>query len=98
MRLAGEEASVYRSLSGVKAQYQSLTLVAVSEFDEWKVLVYGPGVTIHGSRQFGEIKAKAHAIDMAQHYIREVLHEEPPDPSVVEWSPTGQDDWLIWRV
>ena len=89
---------MYRSLSGVKAQYQNLTLVAVSEFDEWRVLVYGPGVTIHGSRQFGEAKAKDHAVTLAQSYFRELKKEEPPDASAVEWSPTAQDDWLMWRA
>ena len=88
---------MYRSLSGVKAQYQNLTLVAVSEFDEWRVLVYGPGVTIHGSRQFGEAKAKDHAVALAQSYFRELKKEEPPEVSP-EWSPTGQDDWLMWRA
>lgn len=89
---------MYRSLSGVKAQCQSLTLVAVSEFDEWKVLVYGPGVTIHGSRQFGEAKAKEHAFELAQNYIREIKQQEPPEPASVEWGPTGSDDWLMWRA
>lgn len=88
---------MFRSLSGVRAQYHTLTLVAVSEFDEWKVILYGPGVTIHGSRQFGEAKAKEHAVVMAQHYFREVRKEEPPELSSVEWGPTGPDDWLLWR-
>jgi hypothetical protein len=82
----------------VKAQYQSLTLVAVSEFDEWRVLLYGPGVTIHGTRQFGEAKAKEHALALAQQYYRDYKQEPLPDPApVVEWERTGPDDWLIGR-
>jgi hypothetical protein len=93
-----EEAAVFRSLSGFKAQYQSLTLVAVSEFDEWKVLIYGPDVTIHGARQFGEAKAKEHALAMALLYYREVKQEAVPDPApALEWVPTGPANWLIGR-
>ena len=88
---------MFRSLSGVKAQYDTLTLVAVSEFDEWKVIIYGPGVTIHGSRQFGEAKAKEHAMGMAQLYFREVKKEESPELSSVEWGPKSPDDSLLWR-
>ena len=89
---------MFRSLSGFKTQYQSLTLVAVSEFDEWKVLLYGPDVTIHGARQFGEVKAKEHALAMALQYYREVKQEALPDPAPgLEWVRTGPADWLIGR-
>lgn len=89
---------MFRSLSGFKTQYQSLTLVAVSEFDEWKVLIYGPEVTIHGARQFGEVKAKEHALAMAQLYFSEVKQEPAADPApVLEWIRTGPSDWLIGR-
>jgi hypothetical protein len=91
------EASVFRSISGVKAQYHYLTLLAVSEFDEWKVLLYGDGVTIHGARQFGEAKAKDHALAVARKYVHEEKKEELPILSDVEWTPAAQQDWLVWR-
>lgn len=52
------EAIMFRSMSGFKAQYHYLTLLAISEFNEWRVLLYGPSTTIHGTRQFSEAKAK----------------------------------------
>jgi hypothetical protein len=88
---------MFRSLSGFRALYHYLTLVVVSEFDEWRVLLYGQGVTIHGSRQFGEKKAKEHALAMARNYIHEEKKEDLPVLAEVEWIPTVQEDWLIWR-
>jgi hypothetical protein len=92
------EVPVYRSLSGYKAQYHYLTLVVVSELNEWKVLEYGPGVIIHGTRQFSEAKAKEHALVVARDYIHDQKHEELPVLPEVEWSPAGHDDWLVWRT
>ena len=88
---------MFRSISGVKAQYHYLTLLAVSEFDEWKVLLYGNGVTIHGSRQFGEAKAKEHAVNVARNFIHEEKKEDLPVLPEVEWSQTTSADWLTWR-
>ena len=33
---------MFRSMSGFKAHYHYLTLLVISEFNEWRVLVYGP--------------------------------------------------------
>ncbi len=89
---------MFRPLSGVKAQYHYLTLVTVSEFDEWRILVYAPNVVIQGRRQFGEAKAKEHALFLARNYIHEEKHEPLPELSSVEWSPTAHDDWLLWQT
>ena len=89
---------MFRSISGFKAQYHHLTLLAVSEFDEWKVLIYGSGVTIHGARQFSEAKAKEHALAVARNYIHEEKHEDLPVLDAVEWSPATREDWLVWRA
>ncbi len=89
---------MFRSLSGFKARYHYLTLVTVSEFDEWKVLLVGPNVTIHGSRQFGEQKAKEHALALAQNYIQERKHDELPVIPAVDWLATAPDDWLVWSA
>ena len=49
---------MFRSMSGFKAQYHYLTLLVISEFNDWRVLLYGPSMTIHGSRQFSEAKPR----------------------------------------
>ena len=87
---------MFRSFSGAKSQLANLTLLVVSEFDQWSVLVYGPGVTIHGNRQFAEIKAKEHALTLARQYLRERKHTEEEPPST-DWVPTSEEDWLAWR-
>lgn len=86
---------MFRSKSGFKTQYHYLTLLVISEFNEWKVLLYGPGTTIHGTHQFAEAKAKEHALTIARDYIHEVKHEELPEPEPA-WVPAGGDDWLNW--
>jgi hypothetical protein len=88
---------MFTSFSGYKSSYQDLTLVVVSEFNEWKVLAYAPGVTIHGTRQFTEAKAKEHAKSIAEIYVREHRHEEVPPGAELQWQPTGNQDWLVWR-
>lgn len=88
---------MFVSRSGVKAHYYGLTLLAVAEFDEWKVMVYGQGVMIHGARQFGEEKAKEHALTIAQQYVHQEKKEDVPVLSSVDWSPAGHDEWLSFR-
>lgn len=88
---------MFRSVSGHKAQYHHLTLLAVAEFDEWKVLVYAPGVTIHGARQFSESNAKRHALVLAQQWTHEHKKEDLPQLASVDWGPATPDDWVIWR-
>jgi hypothetical protein len=87
---------MFRSMSGFKAQYHYLTLVVISEFNDWRVLLHGPGGTIHGTHQFGEAKAKEHALAIARTYIHEYKHDELPVITETEWVPTTHDDWLVW--
>jgi len=87
---------MFRSLPGFKAKYDELNLLVVREFDEWKVLVYSPNVTIHGSRQFSEPKAKEHALQVAHEYLG-AMKPEAAAPAEVAWQPADHDDWLIWR-
>ncbi len=89
---------MYRSLSGFKAQYHYLTLLVISDFNEWKVLGYAPGLTIHGTRQFTESKAKEHALAVAQTYIHEEKREDLPLLPAIDWIPASHDDWLVWRT
>jgi hypothetical protein len=83
--------------SGFKSEYGGLTVLVVAEFNEWKVLAYAPGVTIHGTRQFTEATAKAHAISMAQAFLREQRQQDIAALGDVNWEPTGDQDWLMWR-
>ena len=87
---------MFRCMSGFKAEYHDLTLLAVSEFNEWKVLLYGSGMTCQGVHQFSEAKAKQHAADIARQYIREHRQEELAELPEPEWVPTAHDDWLVW--
>jgi hypothetical protein len=87
---------MFRSMSGFKAQYHYLTLLVISEFNEWRVFLYSPSTTIHGTHQFSEAKAKEHAMAVAQSYIHDHKHEELPVLAEVVWVPATADDWLIW--
>ena len=87
---------MFRSMSGFKAQYDDLTLLVISEFNEWKVLIHGPGTTILGVHQFSEDKAKEHAAAVARAYIRDRKHAEPPEVGGLAWNPLAGDDWLVW--
>ena len=62
-----------------------MTLMVAHNFVEWHVIIVKtPTILIQGDRQFSEEKARTHARQLAEHYIRE---EEQRDgsglPSVV---------------
>ena len=78
---------MFRSFSGFKAQCSDLTLVVVAEFNEWKVLVHGPGVAIMGGRLFDQTKARAQAEMIAESYLREVRQQEVSTAGL-KWGPT----------
>ncbi len=87
-----------RTLSGFKAQYGDLTLVVVSEFDEWRVIVHAPGVILQGQRQYKELKAKEHALTMVQNYVTEIKGEAAQALPELAWVPTETHDWLVWST
>lgn len=89
---------MFRSLVGFKATYKDLTLMVVSEFDEWRVVVFSPQAVIQGQRQFTAPKAKDHALMLAKTYVTEVRHEAPGDEKDPDWQPTGPEDWLLWKA
>jgi hypothetical protein len=89
---------MFVSMKGVKAQYHFLTLLVVSEFNEWRVLLRGADVSILGARQFSEAKAKEHAITLARNYVHEYKKEDLPVLDSIEWVPVGHDDWLVWHA
>ena len=88
---------MFRHSSGFKMQYQRLTLYVISELDEWRVFVQGPGLTIHGARQFSEGKAKEHARAIATSYLQDEKHEDLPDIETLEWQLVADGEWLTWR-
>jgi hypothetical protein len=83
-------------MAGYKAHYHYLTLLVVSEFNEWRVLVYGPEAAIHGARQFSEAKAKEHAVAVAHAYIHDRRQEKLPENREPVWETAAPDDWLVW--
>ena len=89
---------MFRPLSGFKAQYCGLTLVVVSEFDEWRTIVHSPDVVVQGTRQFTAVKAKDHALALAKSYLAEVKQEAPGESREPDWQPTGPQDWLVWKA
>lgn len=89
---------MFRPLTGFKATYDDLTLVVAAEFDEWRVVVHSPQVIIQGQRQYKEVKAKEHALALAQMYFKDVKLEAARDLPLPEWQPTGLQDWLVWQV
>jgi hypothetical protein len=88
---------MFRPLPGFKAQYHDLTLLVASDFDEWRVLIAGPGCTIIGARQFSEAKAKDHARAVAESYVRDERHEDAAAIPQPEWAPIEKGEWLSWR-
>ncbi|MFB3828556.1 MAG: hypothetical protein ACE15B_17440 [Bryobacteraceae bacterium] len=88
---------MFRAANGFKAAYKDLTLVVAADFDEWKVMLQGPGVCIHGARQFTEAKAKAHAIACAADYVHQIRNDDTPVPENLEWEPLTKGEWLNWR-
>ena len=86
-----------RSLAGFKAQYEELTMLVVSEFDEWSVVVHSPAVVLQGQRQYGEAKAKEHALALVKRYIEETRQVNPEELPAPVWQPTGPQDWLVWK-
>lgn len=86
---------MFRALNGLKAPYHSLTLLVASDFDEYRVLIQGPGVMISGSRQFSEAKAKEHARAIAADYLNSQKEDLPLlEP---EWTPLAPGEFLNWR-
>ena len=89
--------AVFTSFSGFKTRYGDLTAIVISEFNEWKVLAYAPGLLIHGTRQLTEDKAKEHALFIVQSYLRDERHQELPSAEELKWEPTAKEDWIVWR-
>ena len=88
---------MFRPATGFKANYHYLTLMVASDFDEWRVLLSGPGVFIQGCRQFTEAKAKEHARVAAVSYVHEIKHEDLPQIENLEWQPFTHGEFLNWR-
>jgi hypothetical protein len=85
---------MFRQLRGFKAEYHYLKLVIAADFDEWRVLVMGPGFTLQGQRQFGEAKAKDHAILTAKTFIYEEKKENLPPVQEVAWTAMTPGEYM----
>jgi hypothetical protein len=96
--LVPERGFMFRTMSGFRAPYHYLTLIVIAEFNEWRVMLLGDGVTIQGRRQFNESSAKQHALDVARQFVHERRQEDLPILQDVEWRPTATDDWLVWST
>ncbi len=88
---------MFRCLPGFKAKYHYLNMVIAADFDEWKVIIEGDGVTINAGRQFTEAKAKEAARAGAASYIHAEKHESLPVIDTVQWQPLGTGEFLNWR-
>jgi hypothetical protein len=88
---------MFRQLRGFKAEYHYLKLIIAADFDEWRVLVMGPGFTLQGQRQFGEAKAKDHARLTARTYIHDEKKEELPPVEEVAWTPLAPGEYMDFR-
>lgn len=88
---------MFRPLNGFKAQYHYLTLIVAADFDEWRVLALGPGLTINGKRQFSESAAKTQARLAAATYIAEEKHEDLPAIEQPEWTPLVAGEYVDYR-
>ncbi|MCC7174309.1 MAG: hypothetical protein IT159_03860 [Bryobacterales bacterium] len=97
LRHASGEDYMFRPLTGYKAHFQGLTLMVVSEFDEWRVIVHTPEVVVQGARQFSPSKAKDHALCLARNYLSEVKQQAVEETAEPDWQPTGSQDWLVWK-
>jgi len=63
---------MFRHIEGCKAQYGDMTLMVAHNFVEWHVIIVKtPTILIQGDRQFSEEKARGHARQLVEQYIRE---------------------------
>jgi len=89
---------MFRALSGFRARLGDMTMVVVSEFDEWRVVAYSPEVILQGQRQFKDTKAKEHAEMLVRKFYEEVRNQPLPDASEPEWQPVGPNHWMVWKT
>jgi hypothetical protein len=76
-----------------------MTLMVAHAFVEWHVaIIRTPTKLIQGDRQFSEEKARAHARQLLETYIREEEAGDPSNlPSELTWVPMEVGDWVSWR-
>jgi hypothetical protein len=89
---------MFRHIDGSKAQHGDMTLMIAHNFVEWHVMIVrNPTILIQGDRQFSEEKARAHARQLAENYLREEKQEDASLPSEFAWVPLETGDWVAWR-
>jgi hypothetical protein len=87
---------MFRCMSGYKANYHYLSLMVIAEFNEWRVVVFSPDGVVLGTRQFGEVKAKEHALIVARQFVHDYKQQDLPVLPEVQWVPTAHDDCLVY--
>jgi hypothetical protein len=75
----------------------SMTIMVALDFDQWKILLQGPGVIIDGGRQADKTAAHEEARRIAERYICEEKHEALPTQPQVEWTPIDRHSCLNWQ-
>ena len=90
---------MFRHIEGCKAQHGDMTMMVARNFAEWHVMIVkNPTFVVQGERQFTEEKARAHARQLAEHYLREEKQEDASGlPGEFTWVPLETGDWVAWR-
>ncbi len=86
-----------RLSTGFQARYHYLRLMVVLDFDQWKILIQGPGVLIDGGREFDRGAAEMRAQQIAEAYLRDEKLEARPLESDLKWAPLDPRACLEWQ-
>ncbi len=87
---------MFRQSAGFQARYYHLTLMVFLDFDQWKVLIQGPGVLIEGGRELDRRAAEMQAQYIAEAYIRDAKLDALPPESQLTWTPLDPHACLSW--
>ena len=87
---------MFRPSPGFTAEYHGMTLIVALDYDQWRILVRGPGVVIDGGRQPDRSTAKEEACRIAENYVTREQHAALPSPALVEWTPLAPRAFLVW--
>ena len=88
---------MFRSSTGLRAQYLDMTMVLAFDFDQWRIVLHGPGVIIDGGRQADKIAAQQEACRIAESYFCNERHESLPAPHQIKWTALDPESCLNWQ-
>jgi len=72
--------------------------MVVLDFDQWRILLQGPGVIIDGGRLADKGAAKEQACRIAGQYVSREEDAALPVPAAVEWTPLAPRALLFWQA